>query len=543
MKGQSYDDDDDYSSSDDEIDERKMRPSVKRDEPAFVSMLEGEDPDTINAVADAVISSPDAREFVEEAYDAVVQVQEMCDVDFDTICGSEYVLSPDDLDAFTNLLLNANQQITPFSMMHTQFRRNLRAPFVQFGKKEKENKEKQLAHEQGNHKNQVGLLGKLKELLPFHRGLEHEHHRKVMERLDHQGKGDEVEAADGFIHFEMSVDDGHHGNSGGSNDDDFDDSVEVVNIIAFPEQHPTQPMPPFFNFPAGPGPHLGGVGPAPRGRNHRVHGRSQNQFTATSYGYGSAGDQCIFDNFSQFSAPCQDAIQALDDLHVSIVSEQVDDYHHHHRHHHPILVLLILSVVGYMFYRRHQKMRSIRQILNVIDANPSLKEQVEQLAGVPIPPHNSVLASGCTAASCAFKSVGMVALFFVTFFFVVVSSAIMTGILLNKHHHHNKGGNHDDDDGIAAVVIFGAIAAIEVAIIRKFVWSRITNFCGCTQEIDYTERAARAAAGGDAGISYAPLSNNSTHMSELTAYPISTGTTGTAPMVREVRPSSQLTML
>jgi hypothetical protein len=450
------------------------------------------------------------------------------------------------INNFTTQLLNTNQQITPLSLMHAQFRRNLRAPFIPFLKKENEHKQ---ALEQGKHKGHVSFLNKVKELFSFNRGHEHNQHRKVLEKLQGHNlqKGGQVEVVDGPVDYEVSIrlgdnDDPDNHLIQDDEDDDIyvpypqdDGDVEVVHVIAFPE-HP--PSPPVFH---GTGPHkIGGGRPTQPGRSPRVHGRSQNKFLSTSLGYGSNGDQCIVNNFSQFSGPCQDAILALEEVHFSIASEQVDDYHHHHHHHHPIIVLLILSGLGYIFYRRHQKMRSIRQILNVIEANPSLKAQVEQVAGVPIPPHNSILASGCNAASCAFKSVGMVALFFFFFCFVVITSGIMTGILLNKHHHHK--GNYDDDDGIAGFVIFLAIAAIETAIIRKFVWHRITNSCGCTEEVDYNERAAAAAAGGDAGR-YAPLSDNSTHMSELTAYPISTGTTGTSPMSREVRPSSRLTML
>ena len=194
-------------------------------------------------------------------------------------------------------------------------------------------------------------------------------------------------------------------------------------------------------------------------------------------------------------------------------------------------------------------MKSIRQILNVIDANPSLKAQVEQVAGVPIPPHNSLLSSGCSAVSCAFQNIGKAALYFITFLFVLITSLLFTSILFNEHRKHgNQGHNDNDDAGLLGFIVFVTIFLGEVYFIKKYIWGKIIKCCGCAteedEEPDYTMRAARAAAGGDI---YSPLGQDSVH--EMQSYPVQTGTTqvtttiASPTVVREVRPVSQLTML
>jgi len=78
------------------------------------------------------------------------------------------------------------------------------------------------------------------------------------------------------------------------------------------------------------------------------------------------------------SQRCITAVGGLGDLRLDYTDEvQADSIEYQYgpgpngnHHNHPFFLFLILFTIGIVYYRRHQKMRKIRNILNVIEASP-----------------------------------------------------------------------------------------------------------------------------------------------------------------------------
>ena len=163
-----------------------------------------------------------------------------------------------------------------------------------------------------------------------------------------------------------------------------------------------------------------------------------------SLGYGIEGDACLMQNYPSLSQACKNSFQELGAVRTDYISSTVDEefmgyadsngwhegYSHHHGH--PIFMLLIIGLIGYFMYQRHQKMKKIRRILTVIEGNPSLKAQVESAAGCEIPPHSKMLGGACGAVKCIAKACGKTVLVVSAFFFVLVTSITIAAIIVKS---------------------------------------------------------------------------------------------------------------
>jgi len=264
--------------------------------------------------------------------------------------------------------------------------------------------------------------------------------------------------------------------------------------------------------------------------------------------------------FDQLTQPCQDSIRALSDVRDNYVhaeqEQQCSGSGHYHHHHHPFIILGAFALAGYAFYRRHQKMKDIRQILNVIDANPSLKQQVESVAGVAIPPHNELLKSSCESVSCVVTSLSKFVAYLIAFVFVIITSLMLTHkILFSSHHSHSQSqpsqthGDYDDDTDnhdsirVGAVFVFLGIATAETIALAYAV--KFTQSC-----LGYGGGSHAGQQQESANELYAPLSQSSSHgptgagnsTHEMASFTVTTGTAVTQnPTI--IRPVSSVTML
>jgi hypothetical protein len=303
-----------------------------------------------------------------------------------------------------------------------------------------------------------------------------------------------------------------------------------------------------------------------RGPHDRVNSYSG------ALGFGAKGDSCIMLNYAKLSTECKSSLKAIGQVRAEYVQSAGDPWHGHH-HHHPLLFFGMLGVFGYFFYRRHVKMKSIRQILNVIDANPSLKAQVEAAAGVEIPKHNESCASLRNAVKCMFKSFGRAAIFVAAFFFIAITTLTLAGIVVSAIMHHRNRAceeyNHSLPDtadayayhqcegpgaGLILFVVF-TIAAIETTVLVYFA-KGIQSACGCADPSAGDADAPTVATGANwyPGQIYAALPAESSHGAAGAELRTFTANTGTSPVtaiatnnqpaqMREVRPYSQVTML
>lgn len=333
----------------------------------------------------------------------------------------------------------------------------------------------------------------------------------------------------------------------GDDDDDDDDHPRGMRV------HFTPPHPPLTD-----------------GRDSR--GRISDSYSG-ALGFGAKGDSCIMVNYAKLSTECKSSLMAIGQVRSEYVQSAGDPGHGHH-HHHPLLVFCLLGVFGYLFYQRHVKMKSIRRVLNVIDANPSLKAQVEAAAGVEIPRHRERCASLGNAVKCVLKSCGRAAIFVAAFFFIATTTLTLAGIVVSAiTHHRNRACEEynyslpdtaDVDEyhscegpgaGLILFVVF-TIAAIETTILVYF-GKRIQSACGCAEPTDGDADAPPVVATGASwypGQIYAALPAESSHGvagAEMKTFTANTGTSSVTTVVtnnqpaqmREVRPYSQVTML
>lgn len=289
--------------------------------------------------------------------------------------------------------------------------------------------------------------------------------------------------------------------------------------------------------------------------------RPPNDSYLSAIGFGAIGDNCMIANYASLSNECQNDISALADLRDNYLQDirSMAGPHGDHHHHHPWIFFLLIGAGAFMFYKRHQKMKNIRQILNVIDSNPALKQQVEAAAGCEIPAHQSGLQV------CG-KNLGRIALCLVTFCFVALTSISMAAVVvhgINVHRdrlceYHGGVGCEPPVSKGAAIVILAFIAAAEMFVL-SFIGYRVKPAC-CDSAGEVGEQPtvmedtdAQPNAAGMSwypGQMYASLPSESSHPgSEMRTFSANTGTQSvittavtTTPM-REVRPVSQVTML
>jgi len=296
-------------------------------------------------------------------------------------------------------------------------------------------------------------------------------------------------------------------------------------------------------------------------------------------GFGASGDACLILNYAKLSSECRSSLHAIGDVRSEYLAESsgYSDIHWHgHPHHgHPILGLLAVGALGYFFYKRHQKMKSIRRILNVIEANPSLKAQVEGAAGVEIPAHSEMCETFCKMFKCVFQSFGKAAVFVAAFFFLVVTTLTLSGIVVNAiNDYQNRACNEYNNSlpvdtmdfnryqqcegpgfGLIIFVVF-VIGAVETTLLVHLGKRVRTALCGDGSGNDDDADAPSVVATGAPwypGQIYAALPAESSHGSgsgaEMQTFSASTGTsvtivsTGNQMPMREVRPISQVTML
>lgn len=298
-----------------------------------------------------------------------------------------------------------------------------------------------------------------------------------------------------------------------------------------------------------------------------------------SLGFGSTGDSCMLTNFHLLSAPCQGSLVQLGqvranylfDTYSASVHSMADDWghsweHDHHHHGHPILALGLLGGLGYYFYRRHQKMKDIRRILTVIEANPELRAQVESAAGCKIPPRGKCGGQCSSTAKCLASRVGKAVLFVVAFYFVLLTSFGITTAIL---HHMSpppevcqaRGDPNCGPGIVAALILLGAVAAGEVALLAYVGRTFCSKCCGGGGGGDASgedgDMGPPVMAGDNAswypGQMYSALPSESSHggAAEMQTFSANTGTravyaqttTTTTITPREVTPVSQVTML
>jgi len=204
-----------------------------------------------------------------------------------------------------------------------------------------------------------------------------------------------------------------------------------------------------------------------------------------SLGFGEEGDACMYKAYPRLSQTCKGAISDLYDFRDNFyAASQPSIIHPYHRHHGFFLFgLLIFGLIFFTIsYKRDKKTKQIRKILDVIDANPNLKSQVQELAGCDIPEHNSGWKSIGSLVRSSLQNGCKLVTLIIASIFVVVTSLITTCLILAamskppvgcEEHPPVAGHGEDIDDEcsregpgiIVALLLLFAIASAEVYIL------------------------------------------------------------------------------
>ncbi len=571
--------------------------------------------DSINEI----LRTPERDQYEDQAFMALVDIQKTCEVDFETICSTP-TFTGIDLPSVSSFSLNAESLRSLFASIVVEDS-NMPTPVVAWYRRKLREK-KPLPELSGEglkflrdiqkHLQPRSLVGHVRRLAGSGRNDDRRDHK-------HDHDHAHVHAADADVraphaHHDHLVQPSPSPNSGAAlplqpepepashrmvrasrqlhshqdhhHESDSDSDHEEDRDHGFGDGRPPRDQPP---RPAGLGMwwdnllHGEPRQPLPPPPMEGPDGDSDSSAgidLVPSLGYGSNGDSCMLTNFHLLSSPCQGSLVNLGqvranylfDTYSASVQSAADDWgngweHGHHAHHgHPLLALGLLGVAGFYFYRRHQKMKDIRRILTVIEANPELKAQVESAAGCKIPPRSK--CGGCSSnAKCLAGRVGKALLFVIAFYFVLMTSFGITTALLRRMSPppevcEARGDPHCGPGIFAALLLLGAVAAGEVALLTYVGRTFCSSCCGGGaaahgEDVDgdlgspvlandhsswypaqmYSALPSESSHGGAA-----EMQTFSAHTGTRAVYAQTVQTTTIAPM-REVTPVSQVTML
>jgi hypothetical protein len=209
---------------------------------------------------------------------------------------------------------------------------------------------------------------------------------------------------------------------------------------------------------------------------------------AGSLGFGEDGDACMYEVFPQLSTECKSAVSDMYDFRDDyFIAAQEAMAPHGYRHHHGHgFGLLLACIIFFVFaYKRRKKSQQIRKILNVIDANPHLKSQVEELAGCEIPEHNSGWKStgACFRGMC--KNAVMVATLFVLSLFVMFTSLLISIAIVSIFASPPDGCSQFADDGDdpcakgAPTILFSLFTLFAVVCGEVYLLYGLLRACRC----------------------------------------------------------------
>lgn len=199
--------------------------------------------------------------------------------------------------------------------------------------------------------------------------------------------------------------------------------------------------------------------------------QGEDQVFEGKLGYGEAGDVCMYRNYNQLSSGCRQSIQTLFETRDDYWSDQQSITKHGHDEGHPggMVLLLFLSFFMFLAVRHHGKMKTIRKILDVVDANPALKEQVETAAGVKIPVHGE---GARTCSSYVWSAIRVVLMFagllFLSFFIAFSSIVIAIWICMALGHEDESGEMHYPSE-FTGKCIWVVVLTLEVIAVVKFI--------------------------------------------------------------------------
>lgn len=252
-----------------------------------------------------------------------------------------------------------------------------------------------------------------------------------------------------------------------------------------------------------------------------------------SLGFGDEGDACMYKVYPKLSNSCKDAISDLYDFREDYVydnpmamgapaSASATAFHYARRGHAGMalgfVTLLILGL--YVTFKRREKSHQIRRVLDVIDGNPQLKQQVEELAGCEIPRHNSGWKAIRNLFQRGFRGILYVACIIFAAFAIAIVSLITSTAIVGAMSHlpaECEGVVQDDEECQGPSPFFALTVLFIVVAVNMYLCALLARAFRCwgNRNIDESDHllsySSNNGAGGGDGLHYVALSGTDDH--------------------------------
>jgi hypothetical protein len=165
---------------------------------------------------------------------------------------------------------------------------------------------------------------------------------------------------------------------------------------------------------------------------HEDQNQIEDSYFAGALGYGASGDFCLHENAEMLSPPCAQAIGNVYALREQYWTTYSDAQKASLHHHHPVFGLFVIGFFFIILLKRIMyapRRRQIKSFLSALNDKPELKAQLESQLNMEIPKPRSGTCCGGERRSCLRRfcfALGYVLFAVVASVFITVTSLEMT---------------------------------------------------------------------------------------------------------------------
>lgn len=216
-------------------------------------------------------------------------------------------------------------------------------------------------------------------------------------------------------------------------------------------------------------------------------------------GFGADGDQCLYDNYKILSPSCQDSIEDFYMLRESYF-DQNQNIENSARHGHggfAWLLLALFLVVGCMRRRVwNKKTKNVREFFDKIEANPSLKQNIERETQMTLPelPEAKGVCScdmqNQSATTVLFKICKYITMFILVVFisfFISVTSLEITSAIIGNFDAQAASSDAPPTSPLFALFVLIFVCSVELGVF--FLCVRGIKACMASYQQEYQDRS------------------------------------------------------
>jgi len=199
-----------------------------------------------------------------------------------------------------------------------------------------------------------------------------------------------------------------------------------------------------------------------------------------SLSFGYSGDACMYENFQTLSPGCQEAVSDLYLLRESYW--QQEEIAHKPPHHGGFMILPIIllfvavpCLVRKLFIKR-KRIQDVRKVLAAIEANPALKKQVEEAAGIAVPKLPECPMHRARSGSCCGAILKFIAVFIVSVIIAVLVLVVSTQLVMLLNHSPDHSVN------VTKILIVYFLLSVLVVVLAKVAFSTMRRISTIERE-------------------------------------------------------------